>query len=236
MVGDAGPAGDPRGTSPRPAGRARAGLKRRRNDELSSAPSRPARLSGMITKSTDMPELSRRRIALIAHDHKKQDLREWARFNRSLLTAHHLFATGTTGRLLRDELGLTVTCFQSGALGGDQQIGARIADGEIDLLIFFWDPLEPQPHDPDVKALLRVAVVWNIPVACNRATADFVISSPLISQRYEQQRPDYRAHADRQFPPAAGGSEGQAGAPGRPRPGRADRAGPPRAALPVCRE
>ena len=164
----------------------------------------------MITKSTDMPELSRRRIALIAHDHKKQDLREWARFNRSLLTAHHLFATGTTGRLLRDELGLTVTCFQSGALGGDQQIGARIADREIDLLIFFWDPLEPQPHDPDVKALLRVAVVWNIPVACNRATADFVISSPLISQRYEQQRPDYRAHADRQFPPAAGGSEGQA--------------------------
>jgi len=164
----------------------------------------------MITKSTDMPELTRRRIALIAHDHKKQDLREWARFNRSLLTAHHLFATGTTGRLLRDELGLTVTCFQSGALGGDQQIGARIADGEIDLLIFFWDPLEPQPHDPDVKALLRVAVVWNIPVACNRATADFVISSPLISQRYEQQRPDYRAHTDRRFPPAAGGSEGQA--------------------------
>jgi methylglyoxal synthase len=149
----------------------------------------------MITKSTDMPELSRRRIALIAHDHKKQDLREWARFNRGLLTAHHLFATGTTGRLLRDELGLSVTCFQSGALGGDQQIGARIADGEI---------------DPDVKALLRVAVVWNIPVACNRATADFVISSPLISQRYEQQRPDYRAHTDRRFPPATGGSEGQA--------------------------
>jgi methylglyoxal synthase len=164
----------------------------------------------MITKSTDIPEPNRRRIALIAHDHKKQDLREWARFNRSLLTAHHLFATGTTGRLLSDELGLSVTCFQSGPLGGDQQIGARIADGEIDLLIFFWDPLEPQPHDPDVKALLRVAVVWNIPVACNRATADFVISSPLISQRYQQQPPDYRAHADRRLPPAADGSEGQA--------------------------
>jgi methylglyoxal synthase len=97
----------------------------------------------MITKSTDTQDMTRRRIALIAHDHKKQDLRERARFNRSLLTAHHLFATGTTGRLLGDELGLSVTCFQSGPLGGDQQIGSRIADGEIDLLIFFWDPLEP---------------------------------------------------------------------------------------------
>jgi len=164
----------------------------------------------MITKSTDTQDITRRRIALVAHDHKKQDLREWPRFNRGLLTAHHLFATGTTGRLLGDELGLSVTCFQSGPLGGDQQIGARIADGEIDLLIFFWDPLEPQPHDPDVKALLRVAVVWNIPVACNRATADFVISSPLISQRYQRQPPDYRAHVDRRFPPGAGGSAGQA--------------------------
>jgi methylglyoxal synthase len=181
-------------------------LKRGRNGELSLAPSRPGRLGRMITKSTDTQDMTRRRIALIAHDHKKQDLREWARYNRSLLTAHHLFATGTTGRLLGDELGLSVTCFQSGPLGGDQQIGGRIADGEIDLLIFFWDPLEPQPHDPDVKALLRVAVVWNIPVACNRATADFVISSPLISQRYQRQPPDYRTHADRRFPPGAGGS------------------------------
>ncbi len=183
-------------------------LKRGRNGELSLAPSRPGRLGRMITKSADTQDMTRRRIALIAHDHKKQDLREWARYNRSLLTAHHLFATGTTGRLLGDELGLSVTCFQSGPVGGDQQIGGRIADGEIDLLIFFWDPLEPQPHDPDVKALLRVAVVWNIPVACNRATADFVISSPLISQRYQRQPPDYRTHADRRFPPGPAAGRG----------------------------
>ncbi len=123
-----------------------------------------------------------RRIALIAHDNKKQDMREWARFNLHRLVEHELFATATTGRILQDELGLEVTCFRSGPYGGDQQIGARIAEGEIDLLVFFWDPLEPHPHDPDVKALLRVAVVCNIPVACNRATADFMISSPLLAQ------------------------------------------------------
>lgn len=117
---------------------------------------------------------------MIAHDKQKQDLLEWARYNRGLLTRHRLCATASTGGLLREQLGLAVDCVRSGPLGGDQQIGARIAEGLVDLLVFFWDPLVPQPHDPDVKALLRMAVVCNIPVACNRATADFVISSPLL--------------------------------------------------------
>jgi methylglyoxal synthase len=124
--------------------------------------------------------MTTRRIALIAHDHKKQDLLEWADYNREILIDHALFATGTTGRLLGDELGLRVTCFQSGPLGGDQQIGALIADGALDLLVFFTDPLRPQPHDPDVKALMRLAVVWDIPIACNRASADYLITSPLM--------------------------------------------------------
>ena len=130
----------------------------------------------------DLPASAGRRIALIAHDNKKHDMLEWAEYNLALLAGHELFATATTGRLLQERLGLAVTCFRSGPFGGDQQIGARIAEGGIDLLVFLWDPLEPHPHDPDVKALLRVAVVCNIPIACNRATADFLISSPLMGR------------------------------------------------------
>jgi methylglyoxal synthase len=122
-----------------------------------------------------------RRIALVAHDNRKQDMLEWAAYNRATLARHELVATATTGRLLADELGLPVTCLLSGPLGGDQQIGARIAEGLVDLMVFLWDPLAPHPHDPDVKALLRVAVVWNVPVACNRASADFMVSSPLLA-------------------------------------------------------
>ena len=140
---------------------------------------------------------SAKKIALIAHDHKKRDLIEWARFNRDTLAKHTLFATGTTGRVLAEELSLPVTRLQSGPIGGDQQIGAMIVDGAIDFLIFFWDPLEPQPHDPDVKALLRLAVVWNIPAACNRATADYMISSPLMSSDYERLVPNYAGYLAR---------------------------------------
>jgi methylglyoxal synthase len=132
-----------------------------------------------------------KKIALVAHDHKKRDLVEWARFNRDLLAGHQVYATGTTGSILEKELGFEIARLQSGPLGGDQQVGAKIVDGEIDFLIFFWDPLEPQPHDPDVKALLRMAVVWNIPIACNRASADFMISSPLMDGEYDRIVPDY---------------------------------------------
>ena len=139
----------------------------------------------------------KKRIALVAHDNKKRDLVEWARFNRGLLAHHEIYATGTTGTLLERELDLEITKLQSGPLGGDQQIGAKIAEGDIDFLIFFWDPLEPLPHDPDVKALLRIAVVWNIPVACNRTSADFMISSPLMSGEYARILPDYEEYRTR---------------------------------------
>jgi methylglyoxal synthase len=139
----------------------------------------------------------RKRIALVAHDNKKRDLLEWVLFNRDLLVQHELIATGTTGHMLSDMLETEVTCLQSGPLGGDLQIGARIADGAIDILIFFWDPLSPMPHDPDVKALLRIAVVWNIPIANDRATADYLISSPLMHEPYERQMPDYLGYTER---------------------------------------
>lgn len=139
----------------------------------------------------------RKRIALVAHDNKKSDLLDWVGYHRDLLAQHDIVATGTTGRLVQKTLGIEVTRLQSGPLGGDQQLGARIAEGSVDVLIFFWDPLESQPHDPDVRALLRIAVVWNIPIACNRASADFVLASPLLSTPYERRLPDYEAYANR---------------------------------------
>lgn len=144
-----------------------------------------------------IPMAHRKRIALVAHDGQKQNLLDWAAYNRAVLVEHDLCATGTTGSLIEKTLGVPVTKFMSGPLGGDQQVGALIVEGKIDLLMFFWDPLEPQPHDPDVKALLRMAVVWNVPVACDRATADFLISSPLMHTKYERLVSDYEAYAKR---------------------------------------
>ena len=142
----------------------------------------------------------KRTIALVAHDNKKEALLEWAEFNKEILTKHKLFATGTTGTLLTEKVGLTVECLLSGPLGGDQQLGAMVAENEIDLIVFFWDPLEPQPHDPDVKALLRIATVWNTPLACNRATADYLISSPLFKDEYEPIIPNFSTVAKREIP------------------------------------
>ena len=141
-----------------------------------------------------------KKIALVAHDNKKRDLIEWAKFNKTLLAHHIVYATGTTGTLLEFELDMPIHKLQSGPLGGDQQIGSKIVEGDIDFLIFFWDPLEPVPHDPDVKALLRMAVVWNIPMACNRSTADFVISSHLMDEEYDRLVPDYEAYRNRPIP------------------------------------
>ncbi len=143
---------------------------------------------------------ARKRIALVAHDGQKQSIVDWARYNKAILVEHEILATGTTGGLVEKVLGVPVRKLQSGPLGGDQQIGALIVEGKIDLLMFFWDPLAAQPHDPDVKALLRMAVVWNVPVACDRSTADFIISSPLMHGEYERLVPDYEAYAKRSLP------------------------------------
>lgn len=139
----------------------------------------------------------KKRIALVAHDNKKRDLLEWTAFNKDKLKDCAIYATGTTGRLLEEETGINVKKLKSGPLGGDQQLGALISENEIDILIFFWDPLEPQPHDPDVKALLRIAVVWNIPIANNRSSADFIFSSALMDEPYERILPDYDSYTER---------------------------------------
>jgi methylglyoxal synthase len=138
-----------------------------------------------------------KRIALVAHDNKKSELIEWVVYNKTALSKHILFGTGTTGTLVEEALGQPVSKFLSGPLGGDQQIGSSIAEGEIDVLIFFWDPMEAQPHDPDIKALLRLAVTWNIPFACDRATADFLLTSPLMFSDYEVVVPDYSLYNNR---------------------------------------
>lgn len=148
----------------------------------------------MTEESAPLSEIT---IALVAHDNMKDDLLEWAIFNREFLANFHLIATGTTGRLLKEQLGLEVERLQSGPLGGDQQLGAMLSGGTVDFLVFFWDPLSAQPHDSDVKALLRLAVVWNIPVACNRATADFMFSSPLVGSDYHRRVPDYESYHKR---------------------------------------
>lgn len=140
----------------------------------------------------------RKRIALVAHDHKKADLIEWAIFNKVELAKHELFATGTTGKLIEEALDRPVKKLLSGPLGGDQQIGAMIAQGEIDVMLFFWDPMEAQPHDSDVKALLRLCVAWNIPMACDRATADFIMTSPFMHEEYLAAQPDYTGYLNRE--------------------------------------
>ncbi len=135
----------------------------------------------------------KKRIGLVAHDYRKRDLLDWVEYNRDILKEHELFGTGTTGGLISEKLGLNVHRFMSGPLGGDQQLGAAIAQGNLDILIFFWDPLLAQPHDVDVKALLRIAIVYNIPLACSRSSADFLISSELLGKPYERFLVDYGA-------------------------------------------
>jgi methylglyoxal synthase len=154
----------------------------------------------MATTTTKKLE-KRKKIALVAHDHKKGDLIEWAIFNKATLAKHELFATGTTGKMLEEALDRPVKKLLSGPLGGDQQIGSMIAQGEIDVMIFFWDPMEAQPHDSDVKALLRLGVAWNIPMACDRSTADFLMTSPFMHDEYDVTIPDYQSYLKRNIKP-----------------------------------
>jgi methylglyoxal synthase len=151
-----------------------------------------------------------KRIALVAHDNMKQDLAEWVRYNWKTLVGHKLICTGTTGKMVHETIveeaggvvprGLEIHRLKSGPLGGDQQLGALISEGEVDIVIFFWDPMSPQPHDVDVKALLRIAVLYNIPMACNRSSADFLISSSLFDREYKQQVRDYSSYLSRALP------------------------------------
>jgi methylglyoxal synthase len=154
--------------------------------------------------------LASKQLALVAHDNRKKDLAEWVRWNSEKLHQHHLICTGTTGRMIEDVLKAAaakgtipkpkrIKKLKSGPLGGDQQVGAMIAEGKIDVIIFFWDPMQPQPHDVDVKALLRIAVLYNIPVACNRSSADFIISSPLIDDVYQPRLNDYSDYLEREI-------------------------------------
>ncbi len=140
-----------------------------------------------------------KKIALVAHDNRKKDLLAWVTKNKALLSEHFLYGTGTTGRLISEETNLPVRTFKSGPLGGDQQIGSRIIEGDIDLLVFFWDPLEAQPHDPDVKALLRIAVLYDIPSAMNQATADFLFTSHLVHNEYNRTVIDYGTRLKRKY-------------------------------------
>jgi len=146
-----------------------------------------------------LPIGRQKNIALIAHDNKKKELVSWAVKNREILKGHFLCGTGTTARLVAEASGLPVRAYNSGPLGGDQQIGARIAENSIDFVVFFWDPLEAQPHDPDVKALLRIAVTYDIPIATNRATADFILSSPLMAEEYERHVYNYHAAMEKRL-------------------------------------
>ncbi len=143
--------------------------------------------------------MRKKTIALVAHDNKKKELVEWTKYNERRMAEFEIYATGTTAQLIEKEIDVKVKHLHSGPLGGDQQIGALIAEGKVDILIFFWDPLEPLPHDPDIKALLRLAVLWNIPLACNRTTADFLFASPLLINDYKVVKPNFDSHLNRKI-------------------------------------